>query len=83
MKIYVATPPTISVAAWLRRYATALNVVALVVLATLGVGVAQALYPNAVPRTIVSGTSVKTNVALELEMFTLALIPSLLIHQID
>ena len=27
MKIYVATPPTISVAAWLRRYATALIVI--------------------------------------------------------
>jgi hypothetical protein len=40
-------------------------VVALVVLATRGVGVAQALYSNAAPRTIVSGTSMKTNVALD------------------
>jgi formate hydrogenlyase subunit 4 len=30
MKIYVTTPPTIMVAAWLRRYATALIVIALV-----------------------------------------------------
>jgi hypothetical protein len=65
MKIYVTTPPTISVAAWLRRYATALIVVALIVLATLGVGVAQALYSNSAPRTIVSGISAKTNVALD------------------
>jgi hypothetical protein len=65
MKIYVATPPTISVAAWLRRYATELIVVALVVLATLGAGVAQALYSNAAPRTSVSETSVRTNVAAD------------------
>jgi hypothetical protein len=65
MKIYMTTPPTISVAAWLQRYATALIVVALVVLATLGAGVAQALYSNAAPRTIISGTSMKTNVALD------------------
>ena len=65
MKIYVTTPPTISVAAWLRRYATVLIVVALVVLATLGVGVAQALYSNAAPRTIVSATSMKANVTLD------------------
>ena len=65
MKIYVTTPPTISAAAWLRRYATALIVIALVVLVTLGVGVAQALYSNAGPRTIVLGTSMKTNVMLD------------------
>jgi hypothetical protein len=65
MKIYVTNPPTISIAAWLRRYATVLIVVALVVLGTLGAGVAQALYSNAAPRIIVSGTSVKTNVALD------------------
>ena len=65
MKIYVTTPPTITVATWLRRYATALIVVALVVLATLGVGVAQALYSNAAPRTSVLGASMKTNVTLD------------------
>jgi hypothetical protein len=65
MKIYVTTPPTISVATWLRRHATALIVVALVVLATLGVGVAQALYSNAAPRTIISGASMKANVTLD------------------
>lgn len=65
MKVYVTTPPTISVVVWLRRYATALIVVALVVLATLSVGVAQALYSNAVPQTLVSGSSVKTTVALD------------------
>ena len=65
MKIYVATPPSISVAAWLGRHATALIVIALVALATLGVGVAQALYSNAAPRMLVLGSSVKTNVALD------------------
>ena len=65
MKIYVTTPPTISVAAWFRRYATALIAVALVALATLGVGVAQALYSNAAPRIIVSATSLKANVTLD------------------
>ena len=65
MKIYVTAPPTISVAAWLRRYATALIVVALVLLAMLGVGVAQALYSNAAPRMIISGASVKTTMALD------------------
>jgi hypothetical protein len=65
MKIYVATPPTIPVAAWLRRHATALIVVALVALAMLGVGVAQALYSNAAPRTIIPGTSVKTSMLLD------------------
>ena len=65
MKIYVTSPPTISVATWLRRYATALIVVALVVLATLGVGIAQALYSNAAPRTIVLGTSLKMNMTLD------------------
>jgi hypothetical protein len=65
MKIYVTTPPTITVAAWLRRYATALIVIALVGLATLGVGVAQALYLNTVSRMSVSGTSVHANVMLD------------------
>ena len=65
MKIYVATRPTIPVAAWLRRYATALIVVALVALATLGVGVAQALYSKATPRTTISQTSGKVTVVLD------------------
>ena len=56
MKIYVAASPTFPVMIWLRRYATELIVVALVVLATLGVGVAQALYSNAAPQaTVVLG----------------------------
>ena len=65
MKIYVTTPPTISVAAWLRRYATALVVVALVALATLGVGVAQALYSNTAPQAIVAEAGVIAHVALD------------------
>ncbi len=65
MKIYVITPPIIPVAAWLRRNATALSVVALVTLATLGAGVAQALYSKAVQRTILSEVRVKTNVVLD------------------
>jgi hypothetical protein len=59
MKIYVVSPPTIFVAAWLRRYATALIVIALVVLATLGVGLAQALYASAAAHTIASENSLK------------------------
>jgi hypothetical protein len=58
MKNYVIASPTISVANWLRHYATALIVVALVTLATLGVGVAQALYSNAAPHAIVAGAGV-------------------------
>ena len=65
MKIYVTTPPTITVAAWLRRNATTLIVIALVGLATLGVGVAQALYSNAVSRMSVSRTSVNANAMLD------------------
>jgi hypothetical protein len=65
MKIYVATPPTIAIAVWLRRYATALIVVALVTLATLGVGVAQALYSNAAPQAIVAEAGGKIYVALD------------------
>ena len=59
MKIYVTTPPTTCVTAWLRRYATVLIVIALVVLATLGVGVAQALYSNAAPQMHILEPSVK------------------------
>jgi hypothetical protein len=65
MKIYVTTPPTISVAVWLRRYTTALVVVALVALATLGVGVAQALYSNTAPQAIVAEAGATANVALD------------------
>ena len=65
MKIYLVTQPTISVAAWLRRNATALIVIALVALATLGAGVAQALYSTAAPRAIVAGASLRTNAALD------------------
>jgi hypothetical protein len=65
MKIYVTTPPTISVTAWLRRYVTTLIVVALVALATFGAGVAQALYTNVAPQTSVSEPSVTTNVTLD------------------
>jgi hypothetical protein len=53
MKIYVAASPTFPAITWLRHYATELMVVALVVLATLGVGVAQALYSNTPPRATV------------------------------
>ena len=47
MKVYVTTPPTIPVARWLRRNATALIVIGLVALTTLGVGIAQMLYEAA------------------------------------
>jgi hypothetical protein len=53
MKIYVSASPTFPVINWLQRYATELMVVALVVLATLGVGVAQARYSNAAPQATV------------------------------
>ena len=65
MKIYVTTPPTISVGSWLRRYATALAMVVLVALATLGVGVAQALYSNTAPQAIVAEAVATTTVALD------------------
>jgi hypothetical protein len=65
MKIYVTTPPTIPVAAWLRRYAAELIVIALVVLAMFGVGVAQTLYSNAAPRTIISEASGQTTMVLD------------------
>jgi hypothetical protein len=65
MKIYVTTPPTISVAAWFRRYATALIVIALVALATLATGVAQILYSTSKPGINVSETSVSMNVKLD------------------
>jgi hypothetical protein len=65
MRIYATTPPAIYVGLWLRRYATALIVVALVGLVTLGVGVAQTLYSNARPRTIVLEASVKSNTVLD------------------
>jgi len=65
MKIYLTTPPTITVAAWLRRYATQLIVVALVGLATLGVGVAQSLYSNTTPRMSVSRTVIEAHIPLD------------------
>ena len=65
MKVYVTTPPTISVGAWLRRHATALAMVVLVALATLGVGVAQALYSNTAPQANVVEAVATTNVALD------------------
>ncbi len=65
MKISMTTLPAISVAAWLRRYATALIVIALVLLVTLGVGIAQALYANPVLRMSVSEASVNASVTLD------------------
>jgi hypothetical protein len=65
MKLYVTTSPVIARVAWLRRYSTALIVVALVALATLGVGVAQALYSNAAPHATVVEAGVTTHVALD------------------
>jgi hypothetical protein len=65
MKVYVTTPPVISVAAWLRRYATELIVIAMVALATLGTGVAQVLYSNAKASTTASDFSLTVNAALD------------------
>lgn len=65
MKIYVAASLTIAIVGWLRRYTTALIVVAMVALATLGVGVAQALYPNPTPHSIFSEATLKINVVLD------------------
>jgi hypothetical protein len=65
MKIDVAARPTLSVVTWLRRYTTELIVVVLVLLATFGVGMAQALYSNAVPQTIGSGIRITANVVLD------------------
>lgn len=65
MKVYVTTPPMISVAAWLRRHTTALIVIAMVAFATLGTGVAQVLYSNAKVSTISSQSSLAINAALD------------------
>ncbi|HJZ50450.1 MAG TPA: hypothetical protein VKE41_24935 [Roseiflexaceae bacterium] len=65
MKIQVTTPPTIYAAPWLRRYATALIVVALVALATLGAGVAQMLYTNGEPRMSAPSARVTADVVLD------------------
>lgn len=64
MKIQVTAPPMIYVASWLRRYTTALIVIALVVLATLGAGVAQMLY-NAAPRASILESRSTTGSALD------------------
>lgn len=65
MRIQVTTPPMIYVAPWLRRYATALIVIALVALATLGAGVAQLLYSNAASQASGLGISTSTGAALD------------------
>ena len=65
MKIHVATLPAIPVVAWLRRYATELIVLVLVLLATFGAGVAQALYSTAAPQTMVSQSRMTAKVALD------------------
>ena len=65
MKIQVTAPPTIYAAPWLRRYATALIVIALGGLATLGAGVAQWLYTNAQSRKSVVGVSISIGAALD------------------
>ena len=65
MKIYAAALPAIFCVDWLRRHAAALTVVALVALATLGVGVAQVLYSNAAPHAVFSEAILKANVVLD------------------
>ena len=44
MKVYLTVPPVIPAEPWLRRYATALIVITLVVFTILGVGIAQMSY---------------------------------------
>lgn len=65
MKIYVTTPPTIPVAAWFRRYATALIVITLVALVTLGVGIAQALYVGSASHASASNPSMTMSTILD------------------
>jgi len=55
----------ISIEAWLRHHATVLIAVGLVALATLGTGVAQALYSNAMHPSIISETSATMTVVLD------------------
>jgi hypothetical protein len=57
--------PAISIEAWIRHHTTALIAVGLVALATLGTGVAQALYSNALHPSIVSETSSTITMALD------------------
>ena len=65
MKIQVTAPPLINAAPWLRRYATALIVIALVGLATLGVGIAQMVYTTSATRTNAVGVSIRTEATLD------------------
>ena len=65
MKIYVTAPPAIPVGRWLRRYATALIVIALIAFTTFGVGIAQTLYTAAAPRASASEVRVYTLVILD------------------
>jgi len=55
----------ISIETWLRHHATILIAVGLVALATLGTGVAQALYSNAMHPSIISETSATMTVVLD------------------
>ncbi|HEU5103673.1 MAG TPA: hypothetical protein VFU22_31875 [Roseiflexaceae bacterium] len=65
MKIYVTAPLAMPVGRWLRRYTTALIVIALVAFTTLGVGIAQMLYTAAAPRT--SASEVRAYTAMRLD----------------
>ena len=65
MRIYAAAPSTMPVATWIRRYATMLIIIGLVSLATIGAGVARALYEqNARPATH-SAASLNMNAMLD------------------
>jgi hypothetical protein len=49
MKHSLTVPTAFSLGSWLRRYATALIVIALVAFTTLGVGIAQMIYTTVAP----------------------------------
>jgi hypothetical protein len=65
MKVYVTVPPALPVAPGLRRYATALIVIALIAFTTLAVGIAQTLYSAPGSRASASGARVEMVVMLD------------------
>jgi hypothetical protein len=65
MKMYLTVPLVILVGPWLRRYATALLVLTLVVFTTLGVGIAQMLYSTQAPEASASESRVYMVVMLD------------------
>jgi hypothetical protein len=65
MKAHVDTTPTITLSPWFRRNATALIAVALIAVATLGAGLARALYTSASSLPAAPAISVESSTPLD------------------